>query len=344
LQYAKRLLTQPSGARGCSTWKDEIAIFGLCPLNEDDPRFLGVPSGSYDPAYRWMEAEIRKIGFKGLLWDLNSGVDKQFLPTAVRFDAEDFHVYWDHPKDDIFLNTSGVIQHWQFPNRMLPSKPWICTEWGALPYNRLRGETGLFFACQMAQNRISCVLSYALATNESMMTESSAAIDQYGFHSDPIRLATDRIMVLLLRKPGADSRMAWNKVDGTFTFSSASVIAGVSESGGRRRSEFLGSLDGLALLDSRRLLLVQFGAAQNSGFKSQLLKDKVVFRATARGTAPVKELPGSWPVELDSDRPIQAWSLDPNTGERRARLDCVKVAQGRWKLVPKSINTEIVRL
>ena len=344
LQYAKRLLTQPSGARGCSAWKDEVAIFGLCPLNEDDPRFLGVPSSSYDSAYRWMEGEIRKIGFKGMLWDLNSGVDRQFLPTASRFDAEDFHVYWDHPKDDIFLNTSGVIQHWQFPNRMLPSKPWICTEWGALPYNRLRGETGLFFACQMAQYRASCVLSYALATNESMMGESKAAIDQYGFHSDPIRLATDRIMVLLLRKSGANVQMAWNKIGGAFTFNSTAVRASVTESKGNRKAEFLGSLDGLALKDSKRLLLVQFGDALNSGFKSQLLKDKVVFRATSRGKAPVRELPASWPVELDSDRPLQAWSLDPITGERRTRLECVETDHGRWRLVPKAINTEIVKL
>jgi hypothetical protein len=340
--YAKRLLTQSSGARGCLAWKDEPAIFGITPLNEDDPRFLGANPSKYDSAYRWMLKVVRDTGYDGLVWGLNSGVDPQFSRTASIFNVEDFHVYWDHPQGDESLDTSGVRQHWQFPVRRISSRPWITTEWGSLPYNRLRGETGLFFAAQMAVNKASAVMSFALATNESMMSSAKAPIDQYGFHTDPVRLATDRAMVLLLRKPASDARVSWNRESGTYSYDSSRYKIRIAGEGSNRDADFLGSLDGLSTSTSKRLLLLRFGDAQNSGYRSRLVRDRVVFKVENRGGTPVREIPNGTPYEIRSSRRLRAWDLDPYTGARTRELQIRETRPDVWSVRVQGINTEIV--
>ena len=340
--YAKKLLTQPSGAAGCLAWKDEPAIFGITPLNEDDPRFLGASASKYDSAYRWMLKVVRDTGYDGLVWGLNSGVDPQFSRTASIFNVEDFHVYWDHPQGDESLDTSGVRQHWQFPVRRLATRPWITTEWGSLPYNKFRGETGLFFAAQMAANKASAVMSFALATNESMMSTNLAAIDQFGFHTDPVRLATDRAMVLLLRKPASDARTSWNREAGTYSYTSSKYKIAISGEGNDRRADFLGSIDGAATESSKRLLLIRFGDAQNSGFRSRLVRDRVVFKVENRGGTPVREIPNRNAYEIRSSRRLRAWSLNPYTGTRIKEIGIREVRSNVWSLRVESLNTEIV--
>ncbi|MBC8063459.1 MAG: hypothetical protein H7Y17_01400 [Chlorobia bacterium] len=339
--YATKLLNTPSRAKGCLAWKDEPAIFGICPLNEDDPRFLNVQARRYDPAYRWMLKKVRDTGYDGLVWGLNSEIDPQFLTTGRIFNVEDFHEYWDHPQGKTFLNTSGVRQHWQLAQRRMPSRPWFSTEWGSLPYNKLRGETGLFFAGEMQRQGASCVLSFALATNEGMMSDRLAPIDQMAFHTDPVRLATERAMVLLLRKPSSPATVNWNRNAGTYTFQSPQYQINISGNEAKRRADFIGSLDGRALDSSTRMLLIQFGDAQNTGFKSHLVKDRVVFSADNRGSTPVREIPASTTFELKSNQTLKAWSLDPYTGTRRKQVVCRQLNPTTWQVRPESLNTEI---
>ena len=340
--YAKRLLTQASGVRGCLAWKDEPAIFGITPLNEDDPRFLGANPSKYDSAYRWMLQVVRDTGYDGLVWGLNSGVDPRFNSTASIFNVEDFHVYWDHPQGDESLDTSGVRQHWQFPVRRISSRPWITTEWGSLPYNKLRGETGLFFAAQMAANKASAVMSFALATNEVMMEPRMAPIDQFAFHTDPVRLATDRIMVLLLRKPADSASVNWNRGQGTYTYSSPEYKIRIAGEGDNRDADFLGSLDGAPTESSKRMLLVRFGDAQNSGFRSRLVRDRVVFKVESRGGTPVREYPNASTYEVRSSRRLRAFALDPYTGAREREIPVRENRSNVWTVRVQSLNTEIV--
>lgn len=339
--YAERLLNQPSGAQGCAAWKDEPAIFGVCPLNEDDPRWVGASTSKYDSAYRWMLKVVRDTGYDGLVWGLNSGLDKQFLNTGKIFNVEDFHTYWDHPQGDQFLNTSGVRQHWQFPNRQMPNRPWICTEWGSLPFNKLRGETGLFFAAELQRKGVSMALSYALATNEEMMANRLGAIDQIAFHTDPVRLATERAMVLLMRRPSQSQRVEWRPDWGTYSYSSSLYQVNVSGNEPNRRTDFLGSLDGKDLGSSGQMLLVRFGDAQNSGFRSRLVKDKVVFNADSRGGAPVREYSVIGNFEIRSSQNLKAWSLDSYTGARKKQVSCKEVSPGVWQVRTESLNTEV---
>lgn len=341
LAYSRRLLTQPSQVRGCLAWKDEPAILGLCPINEDDPRFIGASVDRYEGAYRWMVGEIRAIGFKGLLWGLNSGVDARFLSTGKRFDAEDFHVYWDHPQGDESLDTSGVRQHWQFPVRRLADKPWISTEWGSLAFNRLRGETGLFFAGQLSARGASMALSFALATNEAMMSDRLAPIDPFGFHSDPVRLATDRAMVLLMRRRGSNPKVDWNWQAGTYRLRSDRYDLQIEGEGSNRAAEFLGSLDSQPTQDSRRLLLIRLGDAQNDGFRSRLIRDRVVFKVERKGGLPVREISATGSYELRSNRRLRAWSLDPYTGRRLREVRCRERSKGVWEIRTESLNTEV---
>lgn len=341
-RYAKRLLTDPSEVGGCSAWKDEPAIFGLCPLNEDDPRVVGAQIGRYGQAYRWMTQVVRNTGYQGLVWGINSGLAAApLVPLGRTFDVEDTHIYWDHPQGNNYLNTSGVRQHWQFPARTTPSKPYFWTEWGSLAFNRLRGETGLFFAGQMASLDASCVLSFALATNEGMMSGERAPIDTFAFHTDPVRLATDRAMVLLLRRPAGSEQGSWNKQTGNYTYRSSKHLIQIEGSDTNRRADFLGSLDGQALGSSSRLLLMRFGDAQNSGFRSHVVKDKVVFQIDDRGGSPVRELVPRSTYELRSSKRLRAWALDPFTGERRRSVSCRESRSGVWQIQAQSLNTEI---
>ena len=340
--YAKRLLTQASGAKGCQAWKDEPAIFGINPLNEDDPRFIGASTSRYDSAYRWMLKVVRDTGYDGLVWGLNSGVNPAFRSTATLFNVEDFHVYWDHPMGDESLDTSGVRQHWQFPNRQFATRPWITTEWGSLPYNKFRGETGLFFAAQMAHAKASAVMSYALATGETLMSSQLLPIDQFGFSTDPVRLATDRIMVLLLRRPADNVRVNWNRSQGTYSYDSSLYKIRIEGEGNNRDADFLGSLDGTSLGSSKRMLLVRFGDAQNSGFRSRLVRDRVVFKVENRGGSPVREIANTSPYEIRSSRNLRAFDLDPYTGARRREVSIRESRQGVWTLRAQGINTEIV--
>ncbi len=341
-RFAERLLTEPSQAKGCLAWNDEPTIFGLCPLNEDDPRFLKVQPNKYDSAYRWMLKRVRDIGYDGLVWGLNSGIDAQFAKTGAIFNVEDFHIYWDHPQGDQYLNTSGVRQYWQFPARQFPKRPWISTEWGSLAFNRLRGETGLFFAGQMENGGASCVLSFALATNEAMMAGKDGPLDQMALYTDPVRLATERVMVLLMRRPSAPSQVNWNKQWGSYSYTSPKYKLEISGDEPNRRADFLGSLDAKPLQESTRMLLIRFGDAQNTGFRSHVIRDKVVFKIDDRGTKPVRERALSNPFEFTTGRAPRAWSLDPYTGQRKKELDCRQLKPGTWQIKTISLNTEIV--
>lgn len=340
--YAKRLLSDRSQVRGCAAWKDEPAIFGICPINEDDPRVIGAAVGKYPQAYQWMTQVVRNTGYKGLIWGINSGLAADSLVSAGKvFDVEDTHIYWDHPHDDTYLDTSGVRQHWQFPGRRLRSKPYFWTEWGSLAYNRLRGETGLFFAGQMAAQDASCVLSYALATNEGMMSSAQAPLDQFAFHSDPVRLATDRAMALLLRRPATDGQASWNKQAGSYAYRSTKYLIDIQGNDGNRRADFLGSLDGTPIASASRLLLIRFGDAQNSGFTSHVVKDRVVFEIDNRGSTPVRELVPRTTYEIRSSKRLQAWALDPYSGARRKSVPCRETSSGVWQIQVQSLNTEI---
>ncbi len=339
--YAERLLTEPSQIEGVKPWKDEPTIFGICPLNEDDPRFLGVPSSKYDAAYRWMLKVVRDTGFDGLVWGLNSGIDGAFANTGRIFNVEDFHTYWDHPQGDQYWATTGVRQPWQFPTQRLSDRPWICTEWGSLPFGRARGETGLLFAAELQRRGAASVLSFALATGAESMASLKAPIDQFAFHTDPVRLATDRIMVLLHRRPTGSSRSEWRPDAGTYTYDSQQYRINIGGNEPSRRADFLGSLDGEPLSASKMMLLVRFGDAQNTGFSSRLLKDKVVFRVNRKGSTPVRELSVMTPFELSSSQSLRAWSLDPYTGVRKRELPCKRTSKGAWQIRTESINTEI---
>jgi hypothetical protein len=288
-----------------------------------------------------MLKKIRDFGYDGLVWGLNSGVDSNLMTTGRLFNVEDVHVYWDHPYDKTFLNTSGVRQFWQFPPRRFTGRPWFCTEWGSLPYNRFRGETGLFFAAMMASSKASCVLSYALATNEGQMSSRLAPIDQMAFHTDPVRLATERAMVLLLRQPDSKVQTAWNKKEGLFTYKSPLYDLAIQGQDSNRRADFLASLDGKPTGMSSHMLLMRFGDAQNSGFDSHLVKDKVVFAVDNRGAMPVREFPNTDLYEIHTSRKLRAWALNPYTGARGKEVACRQNRPGVWQVKVEGLNTEI---
>jgi len=339
--YARRLLTIQSGSNGCEAWKDEPAIIGLCPVNEDDPRFLGVDPSKYGQAFAWMIEVVRGVGYKGLVWGLNSGIDKKLVDQTTLFEAEDVHVYWDHPQGEKYFTTSGVRQWWQLPNPERKDLPLICTEWGSLPFNPFRGETGLLLAGEMAHRQASCVLSFALATNADMMTESKAVIDQFALHTDPVRLATDRAAVLLLRRPGQNPKSAWDGPKGTYDYESASAKIHVWGGGPNRAQDFVASLDRQPLAQSKRLLLIRFGDAQNSGFQSQPV-ERVINRVAKKGDLPVQEFPAKTPYEFDSQRNLEAWSLDSYTGQRLRKVKCEQTKPGHWRIQTDAINTELI--
>jgi len=340
--FATQLLTRKTSVHDCAAWKEEPAILGICPLNEDDPRFLNVPTSQYKPAFKWKLQVVRVTGYKGLVWGLNSGVDQSLLDAAKEFDVEDFHVYWDHPQGNRYLTTSGVRQPWQLPSRMLPELPSFCTEWGSLPYNELRGETGLMFVGEMVKRSTSVVISYALATNETMMEASKAPIDQFAFHTDPVRLATDRIAVLLLRRKLTGLRTAWETSSGAYRLESNQAVIQVRGDAAARRADFLGTLDGESVDQSKHMLLIRFGDAQNTGFSSHVVSDKVVKEVDNRGGLPVRELSVMGPYRFKSNRRWDAWALDPYTGEKVRRVPCAQIQAGQWQVETSSLNTELV--
>lgn len=163
--------------------------------------------------YAWMSQELRAIGVKSLLTDLNGPHDQEALTLARRqMDFVDNHIYWDHPE--------SLGEPWTFPRRgsdngrsiigsvggrlenfalsRIHGKPFTVSEFNFAGPNRYRAECGVVMGALAATQQWDSAWRFQFAGGFGI---GDSADLTFSLHSDPLALASDRAMVsLFLRK------------------------------------------------------------------------------------------------------------------------------------------------
>jgi hypothetical protein len=229
-------------------WKDDPAIAWIVPVNENN---MGSSTLELSPAsrtlfnqawqqagnsgswsyetdagarfgaqlhsqfYEWMKTQLRAIGVRALLSDLNGWRDQRvFADNRSRLDYVDNHTYWDHP--------SFLAQAWGPPSAggsgsgmavkslgggipslaltRIQGKPFVVSEFNFTSPNRYRAEGGLFFGSVAARQDWSGAFRFAWS-HSSDAIRSPQPMDYFNLQSDPASLATERaIVALFLRR------------------------------------------------------------------------------------------------------------------------------------------------
>jgi hypothetical protein len=226
-------------------WKDDPAIAWIVPLNENTmgSATQNLPAASralfdqawqsagntgawnfqtdagarfgaslHAQAYAWMKQELRGMGVKALLSDLNGWWDqKVFSGNRADLDYVDNHNYWDHP---IFLS-----QPWNLPSRgsndggmavkdlggaglqaialtRTQGKPFTVSEFQFTAPNRYRAEGGLLMGSIAARQDWDALFRFAWSHNSESII-APARFDFFDLQSDPVGIATERAIVAL---------------------------------------------------------------------------------------------------------------------------------------------------
>lgn len=179
-------------------------------------------------AYAWMKTQLRNLGVKALLTDLNGWWDQKALAShRNNLDFVDNHWYWDHP---VFLGASN----WQIPARgangggmsaksiggslqnlaltRVAGKPFMVSEFNFTAPNRFRGEGGLFMGAVAARQDWDSVFRFAWSHASSTLFNPEP-FDFFNAQSDPAILASERAIIsLFLRRhlePATDEGTLW---------------------------------------------------------------------------------------------------------------------------------------
>lgn len=178
--------------------------------------------------YAWMKTQLRNLGVKALLTDVNGWWDQRALAGhRNNLDFVDNHWYWDHP---VFLGTSN----WQIPSRgangggmatkalggglqnlaltRVAGKPFMVSEFNFTAPNRFRGEGGLLMGAVAARQDWDSVFRFAWSHGSSTLFNPEP-FDFFNAQSDPALLASERAIIsLFLRRdlePATDEGTLW---------------------------------------------------------------------------------------------------------------------------------------
>lgn len=233
-------------------WKDDPAIAWIVPVNENNmgsaTRSLSATSralfdsawqnagntGSWNyqtdagarfganlhaNAYAWMKTELRNLGVKALLSDVNGWHDQSVLVGhRSNLDYVDNHFYWDHPN---FLENAWSIPSRGWDNggmatKVLGSglqsvalsrvygKPFTLSEFNFAAPNRFRAEGGLLLGSIAARQDWDAAFRFAWSHNSARI-QNTSRFDYFDMQADPIGLASERAIIALFLRRDLDS-------------------------------------------------------------------------------------------------------------------------------------------
>lgn len=184
-------------------------------------------------AYTWMKNQLRNLGVKALLTDVNGWWDQKALAGhRNNLDFVDNHWYWDHPA---FISSA-----WGVPSRgangggmalkslggglqnmaltRVVGKPFMVSEFNFTAPNRFRAEGGLFMGAVAARQDWDSMFRFAWSHSSSTLS-SPEPFDYFNAQSDPALLASERAIIsLFLRKdlaPAEDDGVLWVDPNGS---------------------------------------------------------------------------------------------------------------------------------
>lgn len=188
---------QAAGNTGSWTWStDTGALFG---------------AGLHAQTYSWMKSQLRQMGVKALLTDVNGWWDQKALAQhRSSLDFVDNHWYWDHP---VFLGSP-----WSPPSRgasgggmaakalggglqnlaltRVQGKPFMVSEFNFVAPNRFRAEGGLFMGAVAARQDWDSMFRFAWAHSSDQVL-GTVPFDFFNAQSDPILMASERAIISL---------------------------------------------------------------------------------------------------------------------------------------------------
>ncbi len=225
-------------------WKDDPAIAWICVVNEntmgsatqsisaatralfDQAWQAAGNSGAWDfrtdegarfgarlhaLSYAWMKSEMRKIGVRALLTDVNGWYDQKVLaPHRSTLDYVDNHNYWDHPSflggpwgppsrgwSDGGMATKELGRGMQnLALSRVQGKPFTVTEFNFVAPNRYRAEGGLFMGALAARQDWDAMFRFAWSHSAASI-QNASRFDYFDVQSDPANLAAERAIISL---------------------------------------------------------------------------------------------------------------------------------------------------
>ncbi|MDX2064223.1 MAG: hypothetical protein SFX74_00625 [Fimbriimonadaceae bacterium] len=231
-------------------WKDDPAIAWVCPVNENTMgsttrSISGTTRDQLNAAWQatgqsgawtfetdagarfgaqlhaetfaWMKQELRGMGVKALLTDLNGWWDQRALITPREaLDYVDNHNYWDHPtflggdwglpsrgwdNGGIATKARGGTGFQRLLLSRLVDKPFTVTEFNYTAPNRYRAEGGLLFGAIAARQDWDAAFRFAWS-HSAESVQQARPIAYFDVQSDPATMATERAIVALFRRRG----------------------------------------------------------------------------------------------------------------------------------------------
>ncbi len=243
LAFSKNLLNHVNPYTKLA-WKNDPVLAWICPVNENTIGSSARALSAYSKAlfqkkweaqggkgvwsattsegatwaiklhietYQWMKRQLRGIGVRALLTDVNGWYDMRgFAALRSQLDYVDNHNYWDHPQ---FLGSGwGVPSRGMSDGRMATAalggglqttaltryegKPFTMTEFNFVAPNRFRAEGGLLMGAIAAAQDWDGLWRFAWSHSIEAIREPKP-FDYFNAQSDPAMMAGDRAMVML---------------------------------------------------------------------------------------------------------------------------------------------------
>lgn len=297
--------------------------------------------------------ELRAIGVKALLTDLNCALGKVLNAAKADYDYVDLHCYVDHPQFPCKRFTLPSYMAGGNPLRrssLAPfvykaksganklKKPFVSTEWSFAGPGAYRSVGGMVAGAAAALNDWSGAWRFAYAHSSDALPDGVGKVGYFDLTADPLAQFSDRAVIpLFLRGDldrGEENGFLVDQKTGSFVIDALRTCGGFIEKGtcqaGALRFSsrtpalvWTTSLDGLSIRSSRRLLLTYLTDVQNEGTRYGDADRRFL---VAWGNGRPCALDGTAEVSVGLENPdaYAVYSLD-TSGARRARLPaCVR--------------------
>ena len=169
---------------------------------EDVARYKSeLESGMYD----WYVAELRKMGYKGIVINYDMGQNLRYIALRKPFQAIGMHSYHGHPSvDGQFEQTIDQSSSLSKANAMfrginstrLTGKPLLVTEYGIVFWNKYRYEEAFSAGAYAAFQDHSALTVHS----QTVSIRPETAIRPFGCTSDPVIHASEFLTAYLFRR------------------------------------------------------------------------------------------------------------------------------------------------
>ena len=329
---------------------NETAAFVPSPWTDDRAKNFDRETGR-----RFVEKAtvfLRGMGVKALITDDNNGghhgEGEGLTPLC---DYVDNHFYIDHPT---FLEND-----WQLPSKCPnanpvkldqpkmfakgyakgASKPYAITEWNFSGPGRYRALGGILTGALAARDEWDALWRFAYSHNrDNWKDDPMQSPGYFDCATDPLSQASDRASVcLFLRGDANEGSVAMDAKTGSMSFVSPRTCGGFVERGRFKAGGFAAdvartpaavwasSLDGNALAESKRILVVHVTDVQGDGSVYADATRQILLK-WGKGCLVEK---GTAQVALVHPRDVTVWALD-TTGRRVKELPVRR--KGEWIL------------